>query len=137
MSAGLLMEDDHNLVEGRRPRAPAWRGPAPRTGIAVCVHPAGKALKMCHRMRRLAVGREAVPGRRWRLALPGPLVLYVGPGPAGRLAAGNAKLSKGSQDGRRVRALDDAAAAAILAVAEGARNRIPPRRRWRYGGLAG
>ena len=49
--------------------------------------------------------------------------------------AGNAKLSKGSQGGRRVRARDDAAAAAILAVAEGARHRVPPRRRWRYGGM--
>ena len=48
--------------------------------------------------------------------------------------AGNAKLSKGSQGGRRVRARDDAAAAAILAVAEGARNRAVPRPRWRYRG---
>ena len=51
--------------------------------------------------------------------------------------AGNAKLSKGSQGGRRVRARDDAAAAAILAVAEGARNRAPQPRRWRYRGMAG
>ena len=35
--------------------------------------------------------------------------------------AGNAKLSKGSQGGRHLRARDDAAAAAILAVAEGNR----------------
>ena len=35
--------------------------------------------------------------------------------------AGNAKLSKGSQGGRRLRARDDAACAAILAVAEGVR----------------
>lgn len=35
--------------------------------------------------------------------------------------AGNAKLSKGSEGGRRVRARDDAAAAAILAVAAGHR----------------
>ena len=35
--------------------------------------------------------------------------------------AGNEKLSKGSQGGRRMRARDDAAAAAILAVAEGVR----------------
>ena len=36
-------------------------------------------------------------------------------------AAGNAKLSKGSEGGRRNRARDDAAAAAILAVALGLR----------------
>ena len=47
--------------------------------------------------------------------------------------AGNSKLSKGSQGGRRLRARDDAAAAAILAVAEGARRsgrtqRTRPRR---------
>ena len=35
--------------------------------------------------------------------------------------AGNEKLSKGSQNGRRLRARDDAVAAAILAVAEGSR----------------
>ena len=35
--------------------------------------------------------------------------------------AGNAKLSKGSQGGRRLRARDDAACAAILAIAEGVR----------------
>ena len=41
--------------------------------------------------------------------------------------AGSAKLSKGSQGGRRSRARDDVAAAAILAVAEGARRyREPP-----------
>ena len=51
--------------------------------------------------------------------------------------AGNAKLSKGSQGGRRVRARDDAAAAAILAVAAGARQPAAPRRRWRYGGMTG
>lgn len=36
--------------------------------------------------------------------------------------AGNAKLSKGSQGGRRFRARDDAAAAAILAVSAGVRH---------------
>ena len=51
--------------------------------------------------------------------------------------AGNAKLSKGSQGGRRLRARDDAAAAAILAVAEGTRQPAQPRRRWRYRGMAG
>ena len=40
--------------------------------------------------------------------------------------AGNAKLSKGSQGGRRVRARDDAAAAAILAVAAGVRAPTAP-----------
>lgn len=51
--------------------------------------------------------------------------------------AGNAKLSKGAQGGRRLRARDDAAAAAVLAVAAGIRNPQPPRRRWRSGGVAG
>ena len=50
--------------------------------------------------------------------------------------AGNAKLCKGSQGGRRVRARDDAAAAAILAVAAGARQPVKPRTRWRYRGAA-
>ena len=48
----------------------------------------------------------------------------------------NAKLSKGSQGGRRARARDDAAAA-ILAVAAGVRTPLASRRRWRYGGMAG
>ena len=51
--------------------------------------------------------------------------------------AGNAKLSKGSQGGQRVRARDDAAAAGILAVAAGIRAPAAPRSRWRYRGLAG
>ena len=51
--------------------------------------------------------------------------------------AGNAKLSKGSQGGRRLRARDDAAAAAILAVAAGVRQPTAPPRRWRYRGTAG
>ena len=45
--------------------------------------------------------------------------------------AGNAKLAKASQGGRRLRARDDAACAAILGVAEGVRreaSRPPPRR---------
>ena len=45
--------------------------------------------------------------------------------------AGNAKLSKGSQGGRRFRAKDDAAAAAVLAVAAGVRMPTKPRRRRR------
>ena len=43
--------------------------------------------------------------------------------------AGNAKLAKGSEGGRRARARDDAAAAAILAVALGARMDAAPARR--------
>ena len=50
--------------------------------------------------------------------------------------AGNAKLSKGSQGGRRLRARDDAAAAAILAVADGTRQPARPKPRWRYRGAA-
>lgn len=42
--------------------------------------------------------------------------------------AGNSKLAKGSQGGRRARARDDAAAAAILAVAEGSRRDRTPAR---------
>ena len=49
--------------------------------------------------------------------------------------AGNAKLSKGSQGGRRMRARDDAAAAAILAVAAGVRQPTMPKPRWRYRGM--
>ena len=51
--------------------------------------------------------------------------------------AGNAKLSKGAQGGRRLRARDDAAAAAILAVAAGVRRPTVATRRWRYRGMAG
>ena len=40
--------------------------------------------------------------------------------------AGNSKLSKSTQGGRRLRARDDAAAAAILAVAEGVRRQASP-----------
>ena len=53
--------------------------------------------------------------------------------------AGNAKLSKGAQGGRRLRARDDAAAASILAVAEGFRRWHgggTARPRWRYAGVA-
>ena len=41
-------------------------------------------------------------------------------------AAGNSKLSKGSEGARRVRARDDAAAAAILAVALGTKRAARP-----------
>ena len=50
--------------------------------------------------------------------------------------AGNAKLAKSAQGGRRRRAKDDAIAAAILAVAIGARRAARPRPRWRYRGAA-
>ena len=51
--------------------------------------------------------------------------------------AGNAKLAKNAGGGRRVRARDDAAAAAILAVAAGIRAPSTSRPRWRYWGMAG
>ena len=50
--------------------------------------------------------------------------------------AGNSKLAKQTAGGRRLRARDDAAAAAILAVASGARQPEAPLRRWRYRGAA-
>ena len=50
--------------------------------------------------------------------------------------AGNAKLSKGTQGGRRLRARDDAAAAAILAVALGTRRRTRTTGRGAYLGVA-
>ena len=49
--------------------------------------------------------------------------------------AGNAKLSKGSQGGRRLRARDDSVAAAILAVSAGVRHPVAPRARWRRRGI--
>ena len=51
--------------------------------------------------------------------------------------AGNAKLAKRAEGGRRSTARDDAAAAAILAVAAGVRQPTEPLRRWRYRGMAG
>ena len=52
--------------------------------------------------------------------------------------AGNSKLSKGAEGGRRLRAKDDALAAAILGVAAGIRHARTARRpRWRYAGVAG
>ena len=51
--------------------------------------------------------------------------------------AGNAKLSKGTEGGRRSRARDDAAAAAILAVAVGTRQPAQSASRWRYRGIVG
>ena len=51
-------------------------------------------------------------------------------------ASGNSKLAKQVQGGRRLRARDDAAAAAILAVAAGTRQPEAAPRRWRYHGAA-
>ena len=51
--------------------------------------------------------------------------------------AGNAKLCKSSEGGRRLRARDDAAAAAILAVGAGIRQPVQPKTRWRYRGMVG
>ena len=51
--------------------------------------------------------------------------------------AGSAKLAKNSEAGRRVRARDDAAASAILAVATGSRMAARPTPRRRHYGLAG
>ena len=51
--------------------------------------------------------------------------------------AGNAKLAKGTQGGRRLNARDDAAAAAILAVSLGARRETRKRPAFRYVGMAG
>lgn len=51
-------------------------------------------------------------------------------------AAGNAKLSKGVEGGRRLRARDDAAAAAILAVTEGSRRQSSLSSRGVYLGVA-
>ena len=53
--------------------------------------------------------------------------------------AGNSKLAKNAQGGRRLRARDDAAAAAVLAVAAGFRlwhGGTTKRPRWRYAGVA-
>ena len=53
-------------------------------------------------------------------------------------AAGNDKLARGSENGRKRRARDDAAAAAVLAVAEGSRRRATlGRPTWRSRGVVG
>lgn len=52
-------------------------------------------------------------------------------------AAGNAKLAKSSEGGRRARARDDAVAAAILGVAQGQRTPEAPAPQWRYRGMTG
>ncbi len=51
--------------------------------------------------------------------------------------AGNSKLSKGTEGGRRLRARDDAAAAAILAVSAGVRAPSQPPQAWQYRGMVG
>ena len=48
--------------------------------------------------------------------------------------AGNAKLSKKTEGGRRMRARDDAAASSILAISEGTRMPAAVTPRWRYTG---
>ena len=65
------------------------------------------------------------------------LTAAMGEGRAVGDPAGNWKLSKKTEGGRRARARDDAAAAAILAVALGVRTGPVPPRRWRYRGAAG
>ena len=70
----------------------------------------------------------------------GSLLLRAAIGEARTLTdpAGNSKLSKNSQGGRRTRARDDAAAAGILAVAAGWRQKeAAPIVPWRSAGLAG
>ena len=68
----------------------------------------------------------------------GTLLLTAAMSEARTLAdpAGNEKLAKNASGGRRLRARDDAAAAAILAVAEGVRRKRAGlnRPRWRYAG---
>ena len=71
--------------------------------------------------RRAVADGQVTPARS--------LLLLSAVGEARCLAdpAGNAKLAKGSEGGRRLRARDDAAAAAILAVAVGRRRARKPR----------
>ena len=78
--------------------------------------------------RRAAVTGVLAPGR--------PLLLRAALAEARTVAdpADNEKLAKAVERRRRVR--DDAAAAAILAVAEGARRGDRPQPRWRYRGVA-
>ena len=67
----------------------AGAGELAEPGIAVAVHPAAEAHQMRLRMLGIAVGREAVPRRRWRAAPPGPLVPDIGPDPSRRCLAGS------------------------------------------------
>lgn len=62
--------------------------------------------------------------------VPGPSLLLrsaIGEARVATDAAGNQKLAKGSEGGRRLRARDDAAAASVLAVATGSRRPEKPR----------
>ena len=85
-------------------------------------------------------GEDVRKFRRWCLdgkVTPIPsLLLASAMGEARTVAdpAGNAKLAKNTEGGRRLRARDDAAAAAILAVAMA--SRLPTRRNGIYRGLA-
>ena len=75
---------------GRQPRGSGRHaGELAEPGIAVAVHPAAEAHQMRLRMLGIAVGREAVPRRRWRAAPPGPLVPDIGPDPSRRCLAGS------------------------------------------------
>lgn len=80
--------------------------------------------------RKAILGGSVTPGRSLLLRAAMAEAVTVGD------TAGNEKLAKASEGGRRARARDDAAAAAILAVAEGSRRGVPkPRkRRWAVAG---
>ena len=70
---------------------------------------------------------------------PGPSLLLATALSEARLvsdAAGNEKLAKRGEGGRRTRARDDSLAAAILAVAEGIRRGGVAKRSWNYRGVA-
>ena len=70
---------------------------------------------------------------------PGPSLLLATALSEARLvsdAAGNEKLAKRGEGGRRTRARDDSLAAAILAVAEGIRRGGVVKRSWNYRGVA-
>ena len=81
---------------------------------------------MCGPFRRACAEGRVTP-------LPSLLVRYaMGEARTVSDPAGNSKLSKGSEGGRRARARDDVAAAAILAVAAGTRAGERPRGGLRY-----
>ena len=65
------------------------------------------------------------------MSAPVSLLLRSAIGEARTLAdpGGNVKLAKNSQSGRRLRARDDCAAAAILAIGEADRRGVPSERR--------
>ena len=77
-------------------------------------------------------GREKIPGAVFdgKVRAPKSLLLRSALAEARVVSdtAGNEKLAKGSQSGRRALGRDDAAAALILAVSEGARRGVPSQR---------